>query len=861
MRAALLLVALLAAPAAHGMCTDCACTRLESLPACPQCDERVLGDCYHVAVSVAADLTIASVAPNSSCLVVDAGVTLTGDVIGGEADECILVYGTVSGTISGGGGANCLFVLDGAIVVDIDDATAAANSSDFVFASDGATFVGGIATGAGDDTIVLRSALITGVVDSGSGADRIDVCGSAVDGTVVSGGVGLVCASAMAVLGNVSLVSGGSSDTCLYDASVHSLACTTDVLCPAPPSFADEARRKRTLPPACEGEVDVIVIMDHSYSITTAFSEERAAVRMFIDSLAPTANGTHVAVLAFALDTSVTHALSGDAGSLDAAVAAVTRTSPGVGAYTNMEKALIHAHALLDAGRVGAAKIIVLLTDGNPTVCETDTGCDEPGEGCNGAWTECPAANAAAAAAANASRAAGVEIFALGIDTSGGDLDLAYLADSIVSPPPAEHLFSTDNTTAVADAIIALRHHVCEPTLAPTAEPTGEPTAEPTPAPTTPAPTLQPTADTCSAECPLLAGYAYAEEGLCIQHGSGLCVAGMCGGTPYTCTSNLDCTCGCAQMMVLAKRSVAYFRASACVLACNATADCPDPQPENQCLQRDCWNGTMCMDVAAVPCDDFDVCTVDACVPAPNGSAECVATPIEDCCVRADDCPVPASPCAERRCLEFNGISGVCGEVALGYPCCESDANCTAPENACLRAECLLDTNTCDVGNEIAVDCSSFDTDADRCTAWACNATAGGECQERLLDADECPGACCFPSAPCNDTIDGPWCTEAGGVFAGVNTTCDACPSPSPTPAPTLPEAPCPNETACTSLGGFCTELTESTACPAEHSIERGPCDCADGAPSDCECACCTLGTCRPQTPGSLAAQVLRARR
>lgn len=372
-------------------------------------------------------------------------------------------------------------------------------------------------------------------------------------------------------------------------------------------------------------------------------------------------------------------------------------------------------------------------------------------------------------------------------------------------------------------------------------------TAEPTPAPTA----------ACSSECPLLDGYMYVGDGLCEQQGTtGRCVAGTCEGTPLACTSNIDCVCGCAQMMSLAKRTEpAPFRASACSLNCTEHEDCPDPQPENQCLQRDCWAG-MCMDIAAVNCDDFDPCTDDECVPAPNGTAVCVHTPLPGCCVQPDDCPEPEDPCFERMCVNYTSelMHGTCFEHMLPFPCCETDDECVAPTNACRSSTCNTTTHLCDIANEADKNCSSIDTDNDRCTVPFCNASADGECQLIRLADDVCPGACCFPDSSCNDTVDEPWCEIDGGTFQGINTTCTgqcdtAEPTPGPTPAPTpippTPEPtpatePCPNQTMCTNLGGFCTELTESTECPADHSIERGPCECADGEPDDCECACCT---------------------
>jgi hypothetical protein len=189
----------------------------------------------------------------------------------------------------------------------------------------------------------------------------------------------------------------------------------------------------------------------------------------------------------------------------------------------------------------------------------------------------------------------------------------------------------------------------------------------------------------------------------------------------------------------------------------------------------------------------------------------------------------------------------VCEVLELGYPCCESDANCTDPENACRYSLCNLDTNTCNVTAALDVVCPPS-APADRCRQDYCNASAGGVCEVRPLSEAECPGACCFAANnSCYDGGDDEWCTEAGGVFAGINTTCNAteCPTaeptaePSPAPTPVTGDV-CPNSTLCVEqFGGFCAEYTEQFACPDGYSLEDGLCDRGGSAPVDATCTCC----------------------
>ena len=307
-------------------------------------------------------------------------------------------------------------------------------------------------------------------------------------------------------------------------------------------------------------------------------------------------------------------------------------------------------------------------------------------------------------------------------------------------------------------------------------------------------------ADSCT---PSSGGAFAIVNATCTTLGTGVCVAGVCASTTHACTSNLDCVCGCLQ----SDDANSTLTAVHCAYNCSVHADCPDPQPQNQCVQRDCWDG-VCMDVAAVACDDFDTCTNDHCEPAPNGTAVCVETPRDNCCQQASDCDTEAlTPCEEVYCVNFNVTTGrgECSVVAIGYPCCTSDANCTAPSNACRTSVCNVTSSLCDVANTFDVDCSAIDVDNDRCTIAQCNATAGGVCQLGTLGPELCPGACCFPNGTCddNDMQDDAWCVFDGGTFIGTNTTCtpDLCvtsepspvPSREPSPAPSLEPSPSPS--------------------------------------------------------------------
>src|SRR6056297_1889805 len=81
-------------------------------------------------------------------------------------------------------------------------------------------------------------------------------------------------------------------------------------------------------------------------------------------------------------------------------------------------------------------------------------------------------------------------------------------------------------------------------------------------------------------------------------------------------------------------------------------------------------------------------------------------------------------------------------------------------------------------------DCVSFNDPLNRCEVPFCRFSV---CSVRLLNDNQCPGACCMANGACgdDDMKDEPWCVADGGVFQGVSTfcsnvtcpQCDACPT------------------------------------------------------------------------------------
>jgi len=275
----------------------------------------------------------------------------------------------------------------------------------------------------------------------------------------------------------------------------------------------------------------------------------------------------------------------------------------------------------------------------------------------------------------------------------------------------------------------------------------------------------------------------------------------------------------------------AAFREASAQVACAVDADCPNPQPDNVCLQRCCSDG-MCKNVSAVNCDDQDPCTNDQCVSVGVGLYECQSVRDPLCCQQASQCPVPNDPCLRASCLNYTLATGkaVCS-FSEKSNCCEADEDCTVPHNLCTVFTCDLTTNSCQFPGTERV-CPG--DPGDLCKAPVCNATTG-QCGFVELDEQMCPGACCLPNGACIEQDD-PCCAEDGGVFFGVNTRCSNVQCGVP-PAPE-----CPGEGVCQDIGGFCVPLVGDAACPAGFGqvSEGGLCRPSDPtAQEQCQCACC----------------------
>lgn len=270
-------------------------------------------------------------------------------------------------------------------------------------------------------------------------------------------------------------------------------------------------------------------------------------------------------------------------------------------------------------------------------------------------------------------------------------------------------------------------------------------------------------------------------------------------------------------------------------LPCDIDEDCPDPQPDNMCLQRDCWAGA-CMNVPAIICDDGDGCTSDLCITlydemAQTNTAVCTSLPVLGCCWHAGNCPEPELPCKYATCNVVNEEQGVgeCQEVDLPN-CCETDEECA--ENACEVGSCNTTTFTCNPVERMK-ECP--DDAGNACSVPICNVSTGS-CSFIMLDNETCPGACCLPQGDCQE-MDKSWCDMDNGTFFGVNTFCgnitciETVPCCLPRIRRGLPHCEQLAAEECIARGGIVGGNTgqpcDEASCPG--SCENA-CDCLSGA-------------------------------
>lgn len=188
----------------------------------------------------------------------------------------------------------------------------------------------------------------------------------------------------------------------------------------------------------CKGKIDLMLVLDRSGSInSTELADLKNAANSFITALAPAADGVHVGQSSFATNATLDLHLTDNEASAHAAVNALL-----AGGFTNLKGGIDLAKTELDNPGDGhdrddteSPDVMVIITDGAPNRPLPSTTADD-----------------VAAASADAARAAGIEIFVLGVGVSASTE--TYLKTEIADD--AAHYFSVADFAALEAALLEI---------------------------------------------------------------------------------------------------------------------------------------------------------------------------------------------------------------------------------------------------------------------------------------------------------------------------------------------------------------------------------------------------------------------
>ncbi len=189
----------------------------------------------------------------------------------------------------------------------------------------------------------------------------------------------------------------------------------------------------------CAGKADVMLVLDRSGSIGGDLQTLKDAALGFVTALNPEMDGVHIGQSSFSTSGSLDTHLTSDETMINAAINALdsdgsTNLAEGITLATGE---LANPGDMHDRPDGESPDFMVIITDGQPNT---------PGGEA--------AAQAAGIAAATAAKAAGIEIFVVGVGDGINDTTAAYLRDNIASG--ADHYYSAadfDDLETVLDAI------------------------------------------------------------------------------------------------------------------------------------------------------------------------------------------------------------------------------------------------------------------------------------------------------------------------------------------------------------------------------------------------------------------------
>ncbi|MDD5110271.1 MAG: VWA domain-containing protein [Patescibacteria group bacterium] len=153
----------------------------------------------------------------------------------------------------------------------------------------------------------------------------------------------------------------------------------------------------------CKGKIDLELVLDRSGSIGSDITLLKTAANAFVTTLAPSADGTHIGESSFADTGTLDQVLTGNETDVHTAINALVSSGT-----TNLKEGIdLAAGDIAANGRPTIPDYMVIITDGQP---------NQPPDDAN--------ARAVALASATAAKAAGIQIFVVGV---GSQVNPTYL--------------------------------------------------------------------------------------------------------------------------------------------------------------------------------------------------------------------------------------------------------------------------------------------------------------------------------------------------------------------------------------------------------------------------------------------------
>lgn len=207
------------------------------------------------------------------------------------------------------------------------------------------------------------------------------------------------------------------------------------VIVPYPPVPPPSPPAPPAVPPPCSAEVDIVFVLDRSYSIGAQWEDLVTLVRRFVSSFQVGATGAQIGLVTFSTSVTTVSGLSPDMSTI--ATKLDTFYNMGASGTTCLSGGILAGRAVLSGtnARANVPKVMVLESDGIQTECGDD--------------------NTAIAAAADV-KADGTKIVAVGFNSAS-----FITLQAIVTPPSADNLLFKNTAAELLDVVSDGRFALC----------------------------------------------------------------------------------------------------------------------------------------------------------------------------------------------------------------------------------------------------------------------------------------------------------------------------------------------------------------------------------------------------------------